>query len=183
LGLLVGAGVTRFGAPSDHFEIRLTALDGRVLVQEAFADLTDSPVTLSLSPGGRAFQIANPRIIVNAVARSTLLDCPIRISGVPALAANRFTLRDADVSTEGMICGSALAALQTRILTAIAEHPWDLAERLTRASVDPAVPGPRLPMTGCVRSDRIRFLGFRAAGNEFLISVEVAPAPAGLRCP
>jgi hypothetical protein len=169
----------RTGAPQ---EVRVTAADGRLLVEEALAQGDTRVLSLTLQPGASAFRVEEGRIILLATAQSGPLICPVRISGVPAIRANRLALLAPDIGTDGMLCNSALNVLRQKSLESLAAHPWDLAERLARASVDPSLPGPRLPATGCLAASQVRLRAVRARAAYLAVSVTVLPRGAGEGC-
>ena len=80
-GLL--AGQVQQAAVSAVHEVRVTASDGRLLVQEALAQGENKIVTLTLQPGASAFRVESGRVVLLATAQSGPMICPVRISGVP----------------------------------------------------------------------------------------------------
>ncbi len=176
-GLL--AGQVQQAAVSAVHEVRVTASDGRLLVQEALAQGENKIVTLTLQPGASAFRVESGRVVLLATAQSGPMICPVRISGVPAIRANQLALIAPDISTDGMLCNSALNVLRRKSLEALASHPWDLAERLAQASIDASLPGPRLPVAGCIAPEQVRLRAVRAQAAYLAVSVAVLPRGAG----
>jgi hypothetical protein len=163
-------------------EVRVTAADGRKLVEEALAQGENKLVVLTLQPGASAFQVEGARVILLATAQSGPLTCPVRISGVPAIQTNRLALAAPDISTSGMFCEQALDLLRQQSLDALKTHPWDLAKRLAIASLDPKQPGPRLPVAGCVLPEQLNLKGVRAQASFLAVTVEILPPDPGTGC-
>jgi hypothetical protein len=163
-------------------EVRVTAADGRRLVEEALAQGENKLVVLTLQPGASAFQVEGARVVLLATAQSGPLTCPVRISGVPAIQANQLALASPDISTSGMLCNSALDLLRQKSLEALTAHPWDLATRLAIASLDPSKPGPRLPIPGCVLPEQLNLKSVRAQSSFLAVTVEVLPPDPGTGC-
>jgi hypothetical protein len=163
-------------------EVRVTAADGRILVEEALARGGDKTVVLSLEPGASAFQVQGSRVVLLASAQSGPLTCPVRISGVPTIQANRLALSAPDIATSGMLCEGALELLREKSLAALTSHPWDLARRLASASINPALPGPRLPVAGCVLAEQMSLRSVRPQAAVLTVAVEVAPRAPGVGC-
>jgi hypothetical protein len=168
--------------PASVVEVRVTAADGRKLVEEALAEGENKVVQLTLQPGAGAFQVEGARVVLLATAQSGPLACPVRISGIPAIQANRLALASPDISTSGMLCNSALDLLRQKSLEALTSHPWDLATRLAIASIDPSQPGPRLPFKGCVLPEQLNLKSVRARSAFLAVMVEVLPPAPGTGC-
>ena len=160
--------------PAVH-EVRVTAAEGRHLVEEALAQDPGKIVSLTLQPGASAFRVEGARVVLLATAESGPLTCPVRISGVPAIGSNQLVLTSPEITTSGMLCNGALDLLRQKSLEALASHPWDLASQLALASVDPARPGPRLPISGCLLASQLRLRTVRARAAFLAVSVEVLP--------
>jgi len=163
-------------------EVRVTAADGRKLVEEALAQGENKLVVLTLQPGASAFQVEGARVVLLATAQSGPLTCPVRISGVPAIQTNRLALASPDITTSGMLCNSALDLLRQKSLESLSTHPWDLARRLAIASLDPSQPGPRLPVAGCVLPEQLNLKSVRAQSSFLAVTVEILPPDPGTGC-
>jgi hypothetical protein len=166
-----------------RYDLRLSEADGRLLVNEELSKGNSGVVRLALQNEGRAFKIENGRVILAATAESGGFVCPVWISGVPVIAANKLSLAGTDVTTDGMMCNGTLTVLKPKALESLTAHPWDLADRLVRASVDPALPGPRLPAHGCLTRDQLTLRDLHSQGNDLIVAVAVAPRGAGRSCP
>jgi hypothetical protein len=148
------AGQVREAGVTPDQEVRVTAAEGRHLVEEALAQDKGKIVSLTLQPGANAFRVEGARVVLLATAQSGPLACPVRISGVPAIRTNLLVLTAPDITTTGMMCNGALDLLRQKSLEALASHPWDLAVHLAQASVNAshpprsAPPGARLPAPG-----------------------------------
>ncbi len=184
VGLIIPVGGPRAlrGRAPRIVEVRVTAADGRGLVEQALAQGSNRVVVLTLQPGASAFQVEGARVVLLASAQSGPLTCPVRISGLPAIQANRLALAAPDISTSGMLCNSALDLLRQKSLDALATHPWDLARRLAIASLDPSQPGPRLPVAGCVLPEQLNLKSVRAQSAFLAVTVEVLPPDPGTGC-
>jgi hypothetical protein len=156
-------------------EVRVTAAEGRRLVEEALAQDQGKFVSLTLQPGASAFRVEGTRVVLLASAESGPLTCPIRISGVPAISDNRLVLTAPDITTSGMMCNGALDLLREKSLASLSSHPWDLATHLARASADPARPGPRLPVSDCLLPSQVRLRTVRARAAFLAVGVTVLP--------
>jgi hypothetical protein len=170
-------------AASGRYDVRLSEADGRLLVNEELSRGNGGLVRLALQSEGRAFQVMNGRITLAATAESNGLACPVWISGLPVIAANRLSLKDADVTTDGMLCNGTLTVLKPKAIEALLAHPWDLAERLARASTDPRLPGPRLPVSGCLLQDQLTLNAVHTRGSDLVVTVAVGPRALEESCP
>lgn len=168
---------------SGNYQLRLSEADGRLLVGEELSRGGGGVVRLALVPEGRAFRVENGRIVLAATAEAGVLVCPVWISGVPVIVANKLSLSRADVVTDGALCNGTLTVLKPKALESLTAHPWDLPGRLARASADPALPGPRLPTRGCLTADQLSLRELHPQGSDLIIAVAVAPRPAGRACP
>lgn len=163
-------------------EVRVTAADGRRLVEQALAQGNSKVVVLTLQPGASAFQVQGARVVLLASAQSGPLTCPVRISGVPVIRANQLALTAPDITTSGMLCDSALDLLRQKSLESLTAHPWDLATRLAIASLHPADPGPRLPIPGCVLPEQLVLKAVSPKAAYLAVTVEVLPPDPGTGC-
>lgn len=163
-------------------EVRVTAADGRRLVEQALAQGNSKVVVLTLQPGASAFQVQGARVVLLATAQSGPLTCPVRISGVPAIRANQLALTAPDITTSGMLCDSALDLLRQKSLESLTAHPWDLATRLAIASLHPDDPGPRLPIPGCVLPEQLVLKAVSPKSAYLAVTVEVLPPDPGTGC-
>lgn len=181
VGLALGSGSLAAQAPA-RYQVTLTEADGRLLVGEELSKGNNGVVRLSLSQQGNPFQIQNGRITLAATAATDMLTCPVWISGVPVIASNRLSMTAADVRTDGVLCNGTLTVLKPKALESLTAHPWDLAGRLAKASANPSLPGPRLPVSGCVAVDQLTLREVHASGNSLVVGVDVAPRAAGNAC-
>jgi hypothetical protein len=163
-------------------EVKVTAADGRRLVEHALAADQSKVVSLTLQPGAGAFQVLGARVVLLASAQSGPLTCPVRISGVPAIRANQLALTAPDITTTGMLCEGALEVLKQKSLETLTSHPWDLATHLAIASIHPSTPGPRLPFTGCVLPEQLNLKSVRALSAYLSVTIEVLPPDPGTGC-
>ncbi|HTO72302.1 MAG TPA: hypothetical protein VMJ30_00720 [Gemmatimonadales bacterium] len=182
LALSLGTSLAAQGVPG-RYEVRLNEADGRLLVSEELAKGNNGLVHLALQPQGNAFQVMNGRITLAATAESSGLVCPVWISGVPMIAGNRLSLKEADVTTEGMLCNGTLTVLKPKALEALLAHPWDLAGRLARASTEPALPGPRLPVAGCLLANQLTLAAVQPRGSTLVVTVAVGQRAGVESCP
>ncbi len=182
LSLSAGMPLAAQGTPG-RYDVRLTEADGRLLVSEELAKGNNGLVKLALQPQGQAFQVLNGRITLAATAESSGLVCPVRISGVPIITGNRLSLKEADVTTEGMVCNGTLTVLKPKAIEALLAHPWDLADRLARASTEPALPGPRLPVSGCLTASQLTLSAVQPRGNTLVVTIAVGSRAAAEPCP
>jgi hypothetical protein len=166
-----------------RYNLRLSEADGRVLVGEELSRGSTGVVRLALVPEGRAFRVDNGRVVLSATAEAGMLVCPVWISGVPVIAANKLSLAGADVTTDGTLCNGTLSVLKPKALESLSAHPWDLPGRLARASTDPSLPGPRLPASGCLTADQLTLRELHPQGNDLIVAVAVAPRSPGQHCP
>ena len=176
------AGRSVAQAPAGRYDLKLSEADGRLLVSEELAKGNNGLVRLSLLPQGRAFAIENRRITLAAVAQTDMLSCPVWISGVPAIVANKLTIAGADVRTDGALCNGTLTMLRPQALEALTAHPWDLVGRLAQASTRASMPGPRLPVKDCLLPEQLTLSDVGLKGDSLLIRVSVAARPAGATC-
>ncbi|MDZ4862290.1 MAG: hypothetical protein SGJ01_02495 [Gemmatimonadota bacterium] len=176
------AGQVQEASRTPDQEVRVTAAEGRHLVEEALAQDQGKVVSLTLQPGANAFRVEGARVVLLATARSGPLACPVRISGVPAIRTNRLVLTAPDITTTGMMCNGALDLLRQKSLEALASHPWDLAAHLAQASVRPSLPGPRLRGPGCLLADQLRLRTVRAQAAFLAVGITVFPREAGEAC-
>jgi hypothetical protein len=173
--------VQEAGVTPDH-EVRVTAAEGRRLVEEALAQDQGKIVSLTLQPGVNAFRVEGARVVLLASAQSGPLICPVRISGIPAIQSNLLVLTAPDITTSGMLCNGALDLLRQKSLEALAAHPWDLAAHLAQASVNATLPGPRLRVPGCLRPDQLMLRTVRAQAAFLAVGLTVLPRDAGEAC-
>lgn len=189
LGLGVAGGTSALNAQAAstgvvaRYDLRLSEADGRLLVGEELSHGGNGLVRLALVPEGRAFRVDNGRVVLAATAEAGMLVCPVWISGVPVIAANKLSLAGADVTTDGPLCNGTLTVLKPKALESLSAHPWDLPGRLARASVDPALPGPRLPASGCLTAGQLTLRDLRPQGNDLIVAVAVSPRSPGQSCP
>ncbi len=163
-------------------EVRVTAAEGRHLVEEALAQDPGRIVSLTLQPGANAFRVEGARVVLLATAQSGPLACPVRISGVPTIRTNLLVLTAPDITTSGMMCSGALDLLRQKSLEALATHPWDLAGHLAQASVRPTLPGPRLRVPGCLLAHQLRLRTVRAQAAYLAVGITVLPRNTGEVC-
>lgn len=176
------AGQVREAGVTPDQEVRVTAAEGRHLVEEALAQDQGKIVSLTLQPGANAFRVEGARVVLLATAQSGPLACPVRISGIPAIRTNLLVLTAPDITTTGMMCNGALDLLRQKSLESLASHPWDLAAHLARASVRPTLPGPRLRVPGCLRPDQLLLRTVRAQAAYLAVGLTVLPREAGEAC-
>ncbi len=176
------AGQVREAGVTPDQEVRVTAAEGRHLVEEALAQDQGKIVSLTLQPGANAFRVEGARVVLLATAQSGPLACPVRISGIPAIRTNLLVLTAPDITTTGMMCNGALDLLRQKSLEALASHPWDLAAHLAQASVRSTLPGPRLRVPGCLRPDQLLLRSVRAQAAFLAVRLTVLPRDAGEAC-
>ncbi|MEO8031605.1 MAG: hypothetical protein ABJC74_10300 [Gemmatimonadota bacterium] len=171
------------GNRSGRYDLKLSEADGRLLVGEELAKGNNGIVRLALTTEGNAFQIQNGRITLSATAATDMLSCPVWISGVPVIVGNQLTIAGADVRTDGVLCNGTLTVLKPKAIEALTAHPWDLAGRLAQASTRPALPGPRIPVSGCLAASQMTLRNVHASGNTLVVGVEVAARRSESGCP
>ncbi len=176
------AGQVQEASVTKDQEVRVTAAEGRHLVEEALAQDPGKFVSLTLQPGANTFRVEGARVVLLATAQSGPLACPVRVSGVPAIRSNLLVLTSPDITTSGRMCSGALDLLRQKSLDALATHPWDLAGHLAQASVRPTLPGPRLRVPGCLLADQLRLRSVRAQVAFLTVGITVLPREAGEAC-
>ncbi len=162
-------------SPSDRPTVlRLTPADGRLLLAEAMANPGEFSVVLD--PGPRGLYVGGGKIVLTGTAQGPYAaSCPIRMWGTPVIQNNQLALTGLTIVTDGYVCQAALNLAEARVKSSITSHPWDLAARLSRASRDPNLPGPRLPNTGCLHRDRIHLQSVAPRGQDLEVRLTVEP--------
>lgn len=136
-------------------------------------DLTLRDVTVDIRSGGVVF---GTRI---SGAPFPSHPTPMKVSFDLNIAGDRLVMKDVDVDIPN-------APLRALVLGRIVSgRGWHLVRHLARASADPALPGPRLPIAHCVLPQQLQIerARLRPARNEVEVRVLVHPAPLGTQCP
>jgi len=172
--------------PSDRPTVQLltiTPADGRILLAEEMANPGQFSVTLAPGPTG-LYVAAGGKVVLTGTARGPYAaSCPLKMWGAPVITGNRLGLTGLTLVTEGYTCQAALAVAEAQVRSGIASHPWDLAERLARASTNPALPGPRLPGTGCISQDQIQLQSVAPSGQNLVVRLTLLPRSGRGGCP
>jgi len=164
--------------------LRLTPLDGQLLVEEALQKNSKNGFSMHLLPNGAGFAVKDDRLLLNAVAMYQEISCTVHLEGIPIVTDNKLNVREPAITTDGAVCNLALALFKPKILQSLEAHPWDLAKRLSKASADAKLSGPRLPpQLGCVREDQIAIQAAEAKSNDLVVNLAISPRPAGTPCP
>lgn len=164
--------------------LHLTPQDGQLLVQEALDKGSKNGFSMHLLPNGAGFAVKEERLILNAEAAYQGMSCTIHLEGIPAITSNKLNVRDPKITTDGAVCNLALSLFEPRIKQSLDAHPWDLAKRLSRATVDSSLAGPRLPaQLGCIREDQITIRDANSRDNELQVEIAITSRSAATSCP
>jgi hypothetical protein len=181
---LVSSSVVPSQSTAKSLTLHLTPLDGQILVQDALERNTKNGFSMQLVPNGGGFAVKDDRLFLNAVAAYQGISCTVHLEGAPMIINNNLSIRDPKITTEGPVCTLALALLQTQIKQSLDAHPWDLAKRLARSTVETDLAGPHLsPELGCTRESQITIQSANAKANELVVDIAVAGRAPGTSCP
>jgi hypothetical protein len=161
--------------------VTLTPADAKVLVEEALAPDPAHPSSVRVRVD--SLYGVGERVRLLGAAQTGPLDCALRLDGRPALLGNRITLEELNIQTDGWECQMVLGVARSYITDALRQRPWNLNRRLARASHDPALAGPRLPVAQCVREDQLELTDVGVRAPDLRVDVVVHERPAGTACP
>jgi hypothetical protein len=178
-----GRPVVETAVPLAHVALSIGSRDGQILLEEALDKPNGDSWALVPEPGGRALRVENDRIVVYARAKSKAGDCPLRIEGAPVVIRNRIGLVNLKTSTQGFACSALLTVAEPQLIEAVRTNPYNLARRLSMASVDPALPGPRLPHVGCLREDQLVVDSAAIKRDSLVVALTITPRAKFSPCP
>jgi hypothetical protein len=157
-------------------------IDGQILVQEALDKSATSDFSMRLTPNGQGFGVKNGEIVLNAVIAYRGISCAVHLEGLPLVVQNKLGIDSPKITTDGVACNLALVAFVPLARKALESHPWDLARRLSRASTDSSLPGPRLDY-GCIREDQLTITAAVAKDSQLVVDLVARPRATGTSCP
>lgn len=135
----------------------VTPADAMILAREA---LDRAPLAFAVEL--QRIQLFPPQVRIQV---SVAGSCALTLDGTPALEGGRIAFTHATEYREGWTC---------RAVPALNPQPWDLAERLERASCDPALPGPRLPSRSCLAAGAVQLTSISVGADGLHAVVRVA---------
>ena len=157
LSLLVAPGQALLGqgAPQSVM-VLVTPADAMILAQEA---LDNAPLAFAVTL--KRIQLFPPQARVQASVAGT---CDITLDGTPVLSGGRIAISQPKEYRDGWSCAA---------VPELRPQAWDLAQRLQRASCDPALPGPRLPSRKCLAAGAVQLksISVQADGMHAVVVV------------
>jgi transcriptional regulator of acetoin/glycerol metabolism len=148
--MLAAAGVPPLHAQRapESVMVLVTTADAMILAQEA---LDNAPLAFAVTL--KRITLFPPQARVQASVAGT---CDITLDGTPVLSGGRITISQPKEYRDGWSCAA---------VPELRPQAWDLAQRLQRASCDPALTGPRLPTRKCLVAGAVQLKSISVQGD------------------